>query len=180
MRIETERLVLRRWESGDVDQLAHIHGDPVVAQWLGALTQDDAARTIERYERHWDAHGFGRFAVEDRVTGRLVGRVGIMRQPVWNETPEQDEVGWVIASERWGVGLATEAAHAAIADVFERIELTRVLSWTEPGNAASLRVMAKLGLARGGMVEWKGSEHVWCSLTTEAFAAHSLEEQVSD
>jgi len=123
---------------------------------------------------------FGRFAVEDRVTGRLVGRVGIMRQPVWNETPEQDEVGWVIASERWGVGLATEAGHAAIADVFERIELTRVLSWTEPGNAASLRVMAKLGLARGGMVEWKGSEHVWCSLTTEAFAAHSLEEQVSD
>ena len=123
MRIETERVVLRRWAEGDVDALARIHSDPAVAAWLGPLTEDDAACTVERYEHHWDVHGFGRFAVTDRATGALVGRVGVMRQPDWTETPEKDEVGWVVAADRWGEGLATEAAGAAIADAFGRVGL---------------------------------------------------------
>jgi len=135
-----------------------------VVAWLGPLSRDDAASTTDRYERHWDTRGFGRFAVDDRRTGRLVGRAGIMRQPDWNETPEKDEVGWVVAADRWGEGLATEAASAAIADGFERVGLRRVLSWTAPDNVASRRVMEKCGFAYGGVVDWKGAEHVWYDL----------------
>ena len=161
MRIETERVVLRRWAEGDVEALARIHSDPAVAAWLRPLTEDDAACTVERYEHHWDVHGFGRFAVTDRATGALVGRVGAMRQPDWTETPEKDEVGWVVAADRWGEGLATEAAGAAIADAFWRVGLTRVLSWTLPDNLASRRVMEKCGLCHVGTAAWKGRAHVW-------------------
>ncbi len=161
MRIETPRLILRRWLPGDVDALCEIYADPTIVDWLGPLTRDDAAITVERYEHHWDVHGFGRFAVEDRRTGNLVGRVGVMRQPDWTETLEQDEVGWVVRADRWGEGLATEAAAASIADAFDRAGLERVLSWTLPDNLASRRVMEKCGLAHRGTAGWKGREHVW-------------------
>ncbi len=161
VRIETPRLVLRRWRPDDVGGLAEIYADPTIVGWLGPLTRDDAAITVERYEHHWDVHGFGRFAVEDYRTGTFVGRVGIMRQPDWAETREQDEVGWVIRADRWGEGLATEAAAASIADAFDRVGLERVLSWTLPDNLASRRVMEKCGLAYGGATDWKGREHVW-------------------
>jgi RimJ/RimL family protein N-acetyltransferase len=164
MRIETARLVLRRWVESDVDALARIHSAPRVAAWLGSLTRADAATTVERYERHWDAFGYGRFAVADRTTGTLAGRVGVMHQPEWAETPEKDEVGWVVAAERWGEGLATEAAAAAIADAFGRVGLERIVSWTLPDNLASVRVMEKSGLAYRGNASWKGRAHVWYDL----------------
>lgn len=86
-----------------------------------------------------------------------------MRQPEWSETSEQDEVGWVMAADRWGEGLATEAATASVADAFERVGLRRVLSWTTPGNLASRRVMEKCGLHPQGAVAWRGHDHVWYS-----------------
>jgi RimJ/RimL family protein N-acetyltransferase len=106
-------------------------------------------------------HGFGRFAVDDRHTGELVGRVGVMRQPDCMATEEKDEVGWVIAAGRWGEGLATEAAAASIRDSFHRVGLVRILSWTLPENVASRRVMEKCGLRFRGTADWKGREHIW-------------------
>ena len=161
MRIETPRLVLRRWRPADVDALAAIYADPGIVGWLGPLTRDDAQSTVARYEHHWDVFGFGRFAVEDPRAGRLVGRVGVMRQPDWTETPEKDEVGWVIAADRWREGLACEAADAAIRDAFDRVGLERVVSFTLPENAASRRVMEKCGLTYRGVSPWKGRGHVW-------------------
>jgi RimJ/RimL family protein N-acetyltransferase len=102
VRIETPRLILRRWSSADIDALTEI-----------------------------------------------------------SATPEQDEVGWVIAADRWGEGLATEAAVAAIADAFDRVGLERIISWTTPDNLSSRRVMEKCGLTYRGRADWKGNEHVW-------------------
>ncbi len=84
-----------------------------------------------------------------------------MRQPDWTATPQKDEVGWMIASERHGQGLAAEAALAAIADAFLRVDLERVVSFTLPENLASRRVMEKCGLTYRGLAPWKGRAHVW-------------------
>lgn len=164
MRIETERLVLRRWRPDDVEPLAAILLHPEVAAWLGGGSRDDVGLLVERYEHSFEELGYGRYAVETRATGELVGRVGIMRQDGWTATPERDEVGWAVGRAHWGHGVATEAARAAIADGFERIGLERVLSWTLPENVASRRVMEKCGLAFGGHAEWGGLEHVWYAI----------------
>ena len=74
----------------------------------------------------------------------------------------------MIDVDRWGQGLATEAAAASIADGFERVRLDRVLSWTLPDNVASLRVMEKCGLAYAGTTPWKGREHVWYQVRRSA------------
>ena len=164
MRIETARLVLRRWLPGDAEALAEIHAHPAVAAHLDPKTRDDTVAMVARYEHHWEEYGFGRFAVEDRRTGLLVGRVGVMRQPEWSAT---EEVGWTIAHNRWGEGLAAEAARATIADVFERVGLPRIVSWTTPDNVASRRVMDKCGLRYRGTVDWKGVDYVWYDLQAD-------------
>lgn len=161
MRIETERLVLRRFTLQDLEPLEAMGTDPGVARWLGCRTRDDAVETIERYERSWARFGFGRFAIEDRKTGEFVGRVGVMHQPGWTATPEKEEIGWAIVGARQGEGLATEAARAAIADAFHRVGLQRITSWTVPENLASRRVMEKCGLVYQGVTLWRGADHVW-------------------
>ena len=164
MRIETERLILRRWLADDVDPIVELVTHPDVARWLAYQTREDAIASIERYEQSFEERGFGRFAVDDRRTGELVGRVGVMHQPDWKATTERDEIGWAIAFHRWGEGLATEAAAAAIDDALGRVGLRRVLSWTAPENVASRRVMEKCVMSFGGVTRWKGAEHVWYAI----------------
>jgi len=172
VRLETERLVLRRWLPDDVEPLAAILLHPDVLTWVGPprADRDDVARALARYDRHWEAHGFGRLAIVDRRTGELVGRTGVMREPDWEATACKDEIGWAIAPCRWGEGIATEAATAALRDVFERAGLECVVSFASPANTGSLGVMEKLGFAPGGTTEWKGTPHVWRSLSADRFA----------
>ena len=93
-----------------------------------------------------------------------------MWQKAWTATPDKAEVGWAIAPERWGEGLATEAARASIADVFTRVGLDRIVSFALPSNVASLKVMENCGLTFGGHAEWAGRDHIWTSLDAEHHA----------
>jgi RimJ/RimL family protein N-acetyltransferase len=94
------------------------------------------------WERHWQEHGFGLLAVEDRATGTLVGRSGIQFHTLW---PQDPEVGWGIDPDWWGRGLATEAGAACVGWAFRELGLERVVSIAQPANVASIRVMEKLG-----------------------------------
>lgn len=150
--VETERLVLRRWRSDDAEPFAAINADPVVMRFVGGpLSRRDSDRVLERMETHWDTYGFGRCAVEEKLTARLLGFVGLGRHPA---VPGATEIGWRLASHSWGRGLATEAAHAMRDLAFGRFGLDRVVSVAVPENAASLRVMRKIG-----MQHWVDLDH---------------------
>jgi len=61
LKIETERLTLRRWRPDDAGALAAIHGNPDVTAWLARdpMFVDEAEVAIARFDAHFDAHGFG-------------------------------------------------------------------------------------------------------------------------
>ena len=59
-----------------------------------------------------------------------------------------DEIGWRLIRNAWGHGYATEAARAALIDVFRRVRLTEVLAYTDAQNIRSQAVMSRLGLRR--------------------------------
>jgi len=59
-----------------------------------------------------------------------------------------DEIGWRLIREAWGQGYATEAARAALIDVFRRVKLIEVLAYTDAQNIRSQAVMRRLGLSR--------------------------------
>jgi RimJ/RimL family protein N-acetyltransferase len=157
-RIETQRLVLRLWNPSDAPALAAIE------KRLGRpATVDEELAHIERYVRHWNSHGYGRWAVTTKASGTLIGRIGVMYQPEWRASAVKDEIGWTLDPEYWGRGVATEGALAALGDVFDRVRLRRVSSYTDPENVASLRVMEKCGFTYEGRAEWRGGAVVWYS-----------------
>jgi RimJ/RimL family protein N-acetyltransferase len=142
--LETERLRLRRWRADDLDALTRWHNEPELMRHMGKLsfTREEMAADIERYERHWEQHGFGLWAAEDKETRTLVGRVGLAYHRMW---PSDPEVGWLIDVPWQGKGLATEAGATCIDYAFGELGVDRVVSICTPENAASRRVMEKLG-----------------------------------
>jgi RimJ/RimL family protein N-acetyltransferase len=121
--------------------------DPILMRHMGRerFSYEEAEAALERHLHHWDRHGFGLWAAEDKQTGELIGRVGLSYHRLW---PHDPEVGWLIDTPWQGRGLATEAGAASIRYAFEHLGVERIVSICTPENASSRRVMARLGLRR--------------------------------
>ena len=147
--LSTERLLLRRWRQQDLDPYAELCADPAVMRWIGngrVRTREECAKAISAFERAWDEHGFGLFALELQASGRLIGFVGLSVPDFLPEILPSVEIGWRLAPDQWGKGLATEGARAALAFGFGQVGLNRIVSIHQVGNDASGRIMEKLGM----------------------------------
>jgi [ribosomal protein S5]-alanine N-acetyltransferase len=142
--IETPRLRGERIGPEHHDGLLVLLGDPRVGATLGGTwTSEKVLRSIDYQRAHWERHGFGFWAWLDRRTGALVARGGLGATEVGG--PGSVEVAWSVVPERWGQGYATELGSASIAVGFGTLGLPELVSFTLPHNAASRRVMEKLG-----------------------------------
>jgi RimJ/RimL family protein N-acetyltransferase len=147
--LNTPRLILRRWRDSDIAPITAINADPEVMRWIGdgsALAAQQTRAAIENFERDWDTHGFGLFAVEIRATGELAGSAGLAVPDFLPEILPAIEIGWRLDKAFWGQGLATEAARAALHFSMVDRGLERIVSIATVGNEASERIMAKLGM----------------------------------
>ncbi|HEX5378318.1 MAG TPA: GNAT family N-acetyltransferase [Phenylobacterium sp.] len=157
MRLETERLILRRWEPRDLDPFARMSADPEIMDWLGGvLTRDEAAAYMARSEASFDTAGMGRFAIERRSDGVFLGSSGLM--PGRENLPMAPfiDIGWRLAREAWGHGYAQEAARAVARDGFERLGFDEILAVTTATNRRSRAVMERVGFTYdpGRDFEW--------------------------
>jgi RimJ/RimL family protein N-acetyltransferase len=157
--IETPRLRLREWRWDDLDEMARIYAHPEVERYLEPKDRAAAEDEVAYLVAHWEHEGFGAWAVEHAESGRLIGRIGLLRHVDWPDEPA--EVGWTLDRAYWGRGLATEGGAASLRYGFEVLGFDRIISITLPGNTASRRVMEKLGLTYGGETFWRGHDHVW-------------------
>ncbi len=160
-RLETERLILRRFTDADVDDLFVLHNDPEVMRFLTG--GDPIPREeIEREYRDRFA-GSGYWVATDRASGAFLGWFAL--HPVENRPADETELGYRLRASAWGKGLATEGAHALIRAGFERHGLRLVFAETMAVNLPSRRVMEKCGLrhVRTFHLEWDdplpGTEH---------------------
>lgn len=144
--LTTARLRLRAWREDDLEPLARLNADPLAMRHMGRgpLDLDETRGQLERFHAHWEEHGFGLWAIEDRETGAFLGRTGVSYHAVW---PEDPEVGWFLDPSVWGRGLATEAGGASVRYGLEVIGAERLVSICVPENEASRRVMERLGFA---------------------------------
>ncbi len=168
-------MLLREWREGDVNAYARICADPVVMRYMlppRAVTHAEAAYDVQNLREHWRVHGFGHWAVEEKETGRFVGRTGVKRHPDWPLDPENTEVGWLYDRAVWGRGYATEGALAAVRFCFEELDRPEVISIAHPENTGSRRVMEKAGLTLAGERHWaeRGLDVVWYSLRAQSSA----------
>ena len=170
--IVTPRLLLRGWREGDVEGMAAIYSDPEVVRFLRPLDLEGTRQQLRRFANHWKEHGFGLWAVEERKSGRLIGRVGLLHHDDWTATPHDAEVGWALDRSTWGRGLATEGGAAALRYGFETRPMERIISIAHRENVASRRVMEKLGLRREGETDWRDTPVVWYAISRSDWSSH--------
>jgi RimJ/RimL family protein N-acetyltransferase len=153
--LRTERLVLRGWRDDDLDAWEPIAAAPEVYTALGRTERPgpgDAWREMAFWAGHWELKGFGHWLLEERESGRIVGRAGLLRPPGWPDL----EVGWTVAPEHWGKGYAPEAGRAACEWAHDVLGARHVVSLIEPRNANSIRVAEKLGETAEGTFQHRG------------------------
>lgn len=168
--LETPRMVLRRFTTGDVDALVALDSDPRVRRFVEdgePVDRETAARTIDYWLRYGeqDEHGerFGCWAAVAKGSGEFLGWFHL--RPRADGPAGEPELGYRLVPSAWGRGYATEGARALVARAFEGPDVSRVVAETMAVHAASRRVMEKAGMrhVRSFRADWPvripGDEH---------------------
>jgi RimJ/RimL family protein N-acetyltransferase len=162
--LTTERLVLRRLTRDDLDELARISANPETRHfmWSGTLSRERTAHNIREWTREYE-RGLGLLAVVYRPEGRLIGQCGL------EEEGDLFELGYMLDGGYWGKGLATEAARAVLEHGFGTLELPRIWATAMAENAASRRVMEKLGMTFERFEQHAEGVEVFYAISREEF-----------
>lgn len=143
--LTTERMILRRWHDSDRELFARMNADSRVMEFFAAcLSLEDSDSLVDKIESHFDEYGFGLCAAALRKDGTFIGFIGLAVPDF--DAPFGVELGWRLAAEYWGHGLATEGARAVVQHAFTTFDLDEIVATTVPANTRSRRVMEKLGM----------------------------------
>ncbi|MBZ5661108.1 MAG: GNAT family N-acetyltransferase [Acidobacteriia bacterium] len=154
--LKTARLLLRSLEQADIPAIARLAGAREIASMTANIphpyAEQDARNFLARASEEFRSGLSVSFAICVSATRELCGGVGL------NITPahQRAELGYWIGVPFWGNGYATEAARAAVAFGFQTLALHRIYAFHFAGNAASGRVLEKIGMRHEG----RSREHV--------------------
>ena len=154
----TERLRLRRLTDDDFSPLFAMFQDPLVMRYYPGLKDEDQTRAwLDWNTTEYAQCGHGLWAVELHDGGEFVGQVGLVRQSV--DGADEVEVGYLLRSEHWHKGYATEAATACRDYGFQFLDRMRLISLIRPENEPSIRVAQRVGMQREQLINRKGMDH---------------------
>lgn len=152
--LETPRLLLRHPVPDDLDALYALYRDPEMRRYFpqeGASPDRTLSREETKEELDWFLNGhpkhpeLGLWATVLKENGAFIGRCGLL--PWTLDGQDEVEVAYMIAKAYWGRGLASEAARAIRDYAFTQLGLTRLVSFIDPANAASIHVATAMGMA---------------------------------
>jgi ribosomal-protein-alanine N-acetyltransferase len=149
-RIETARLALRRPRPADAEAVfSRYSSDPEVTRFLGWPRHSSLGETLaflKFSDAEWQRWPAGPYLIECKESGRLLGGTGLAF-----ETPFRAATGYVLATDAWGLGYATEALRA-IVSVAGEVGLRRLYALCHPDHSASSRVLEKCGFTREALL----------------------------
>lgn len=165
-RIRAPRLILRPWTPGDAEAALAIYGAGDVARWLTpAMEQVPDVTAMRALIEDWIARceGLeppqGRWAVELRETGELVGGVSLLPMPPHGIDLE---IGWQLAPTAWGKGLAAEAGHAVAHYAFQS-GVDELFAVVRPNNDRGAATARRVGM------EWVGETEKYYNLRLQVY-----------
>lgn len=155
--LATARLVLRRIDEGDAAFMLGLLNEPSFHQYIG----DRGVRSIDDAQAYirngpiasYAQFGFGLWLVLQRDGGTPIGMCGLLKR---DALPDAD-IGFAFRPGFWGQGYALESAAAVAAHAHTGFGLTRLAAIVQPDNAASIRLLEKLGLVFERAVAWPGA-----------------------
>lgn len=148
MRLRTERLILREYTMDDFAAVHTFASDERVAEFVewGPNTESDTRGFLESCVQAQGASPRVDFTLA--VAAPLGGPLGTVGLTLAHG---HGELGYVIAPDHWGSGYATEAASALLAFGLDEQGLQSVSATCRPENAASARVLSKIGMSCKGL-----------------------------
>ena len=178
--LESERLLLRRFEESDLQAFLAYLNDPLVARYQSweSYTEQQARDVIQTQKNlvpglpgQWFT-----FAVELKAAGSLIGHVALKTQD-----DRQAEIGFTFSREHQGKGLACEAAARVLDYVFTKLKLHRVIAITDCENEKSAALLSRLGMRLEGHFiqniwfkgKW-GDEYLYAILREEWLQKHAV------
>lgn len=155
IRLETERLILRPWEQGDLQdfyEYAHVDGVGQMAGWLPHASLEESQKILNLFLAEKKT-----LALELKENGKVIGSIGL-------ETREDDpelagstggrEIGYVLSKDYWGRGLMPEAVKTVIDYCFQELDFDWLTCGHFVWNNQSRRVLEKCGF-----VYWTDTSH---------------------
>ena len=143
--VETARLRLRLFTPADLDRMCEITRDPEVMRYIGygnPFTREETLANLNMIMNAFRRRGYGRWALERRDTGALIGYCGLS-----SGNPEVGvELAYMLARDEWGRGLALEAGRASLRYGFETLGMESIAGLTFHDNRRSRAVLERLGM----------------------------------
>lgn len=158
LKIETERLILRPFDSDDLDAFSTICADPHVMRYIGngqALDKEAVEQLLQLIMSNYEKQGFGLLAITLKENNKLLGFCGLIQQIVDGES--YIELGYRLDRAFWDKGIATEAAKAVKDYAFSQLNISYLISIIHVDNLASKRVAEKVGLKFLKQTHFKGN-----------------------
>lgn len=144
---ETKRLILREWQDKDFEPFSKLGQNESVMEFFPKIfNQQDTLELISRIKDKFKANGFGFYTVVLKDSEQFVGSIGLNIPDFEAHFTPCVEIGWRVAKEYWGQGLAVEAAQKCLDIGFNEFNLNEIVSFTARVNKKSERVMQKLGM----------------------------------
>lgn len=162
MKIETERLFLKNWEKSDVEGYLTLSKDvgyhcfSLPGRFL-VRNAEEAQEKIQNRMNLFEKSGLGKFPMYLKATGEFVGTCGI--EPYELAGRPEVNLGYRLCLKHWGRGYATESAAAILRYGFRELNLPRIIAFVLPQNAASIKVLEKLGGIHLQDIEHAGLPH---------------------
>jgi len=149
MRIVTKRLIIREITETDLDAIYDYTKNPEIFKYMpfGPSTHEDATKRIQRLidKQNQDPRTDFDVAITLKHNEKLIGGCRLKKV-----SDIEGRVGYILAREHWGNGYATEAAKTLTEYGFDELGLHRVYATVHPENAASIRVLEKVGMSYEG------------------------------
>jgi RimJ/RimL family protein N-acetyltransferase len=160
--LTTARLRLRAPHLDDFSACMAMWTDPDVVRHLTGKpnTREEVWTRLLRFIGHWCALGYGYWVVEPIAEAAFIGVVGFgdFRRDMAPSLDGLPEMGWVLTRAAHGLGLATEAGHAALSWRDRVLPPGHTVCIIDAANTASFRVAAKLGFCPTGTSTYHGKE----------------------
>ena len=180
--IETKRLLLRRFQLEDAEQMFNNWAsDPDNIKYLSWAAHKGKSETediIKTWVEEYASNKTYRWCITDKQTGEVIGGIDVVKM---FENTECCEIGYVLSKRFWNKGIMTEALHAVLEYLFFKVNFHRIQLGHVSKNMASGKVMLKNGLQRDGLlrdaektVDGKWHNVVIYSILRDEFKARNL------
>ena len=163
--LTTPRLRLEPIDDCHFDGLQAMNRQPDVMRFISGApeTPEQTRAMIALVKERWATYGFSWWAFIERESGELVGAGCI--QYLGRDPANPHEIGWRLVPQRWGQGLASEAARAMAGWAFDTLQAPQLCAVRHPDNHDSAKVMRRLGMRYRGVEEWYGKPHALHAMT---------------